>query len=81
MWIPCLIKSKSKMLQEKAGNDAGLIWNALNGTDGLSVKDLKKATKIKTDKDLFLGLGWLLRENKITTSETEEGELLLILNE
>ncbi len=69
------------MLQEKAGNDAGLIWNALNGTDGLSVKDLKKATKIKTDKDLFLGLGWLLRENKITTSETEEGELLLILNE
>jgi hypothetical protein len=69
------------MLQEKAGNDAGLIWNALNGTDGLSVKDLKKATKIKADKDLFLGLGWLLRENKITTSETEEGELLLILNE
>ena len=38
------------MLQEKAGEIAGLIWNALNGTKGLSAKDLKKVTKIRAEK-------------------------------
>lgn len=66
------------MLEEKAGEFAGLIWNALNETEGLSQKALKKATKIKTDKDLFLGLGWLLREGKIDAKEVE-GELFLNL--
>lgn len=59
------------MLKEKAGMIAGEIWNALNGTEGLTVKEIKKATKLK-EKELFLGLGWLLREDKIFTSETEE---------
>ena len=31
------------------------------------------------DKDLFLGLGWLLREDKISTQEVE-GELFVKLN-
>lgn len=57
------------MLKEKAGVLAGQIWEALNGTEGLTQKNLKKAAKIKADKDLFLGLGWLLREEKIETSE------------
>ena len=48
------------MLKEKAGVLAGQIWEALNGTEGLTQKNLKKAAKIKADKDLFLGLGWLL---------------------
>ena len=51
------------MLKEKAGNVAGQIWTALNGTD----------------KDFFLGLGWLLREDKVSTSEVE-GELFVKLN-
>ena len=63
------------MLKEKAGNVAGQIWTALNGTDGLT---LKKATKL-IDKDFFLGLGWLLREDKVSTSEVE-GELFVKLN-
>ena len=54
------------MLKEKAGEIAGKIWNALNGTEGLTAKQIKKATKL-VDKDLFLGLGWLLREDKIST--------------
>lgn len=65
------------MLKEKAGKIAGQIWNALNGTDGLTHKQMKKATKL-TDKDLFLGLGWLLREDKVATSEVE-GELFVKL--
>lgn len=66
------------MLKAKAGVLAGQIWEALNGTEGLTQKNLKKAAKIKADKDLFLGLGWLLREEKIETSEVN-GELVVKL--
>ena len=66
------------MLKEQAGVNAGKIWNALNGTDGLTAKQLKKATKL-VDKTLYLGLGWLLREDKIATSEVE-GELFVKLS-
>lgn len=66
------------MLKEKAGAFAGQIWEALNGTEGLTQKQIKKAAKIKADKDLFLGLGWLLREEKVTTSEVE-GEIFVKL--
>ena len=66
------------MLKEKAGVLAGQIWEALNGTEGLTQKNLKKAARIKADKDLFLGLGWLLREEKIETSEVN-GELVVKL--
>ena len=55
------------MLKEKAGVIAGTIWNALN----------EKATKL-VDKDLFLGLGWLLREDKVSVEEVE-GELFIKL--
>ena len=63
------------MLKEKAGEIAGKIWNA---TEGLTAKQIKKATKL-VDKDLFLGLGWLLREDKISTQDVE-GELFVKLN-
>jgi len=59
------------MLKEKAGVVAGQIWNALNGTEGLTQKQIKKATKL-VDKDFFLGMGWLLREDKIEVSEVKE---------
>ena len=58
------------MLQEKAGNIAGLIWNALSEAQaGLTFKQIKKTTKL-AEKDFNLGLGWLLREDKVTVSET-----------
>lgn len=72
------LKKQRKMLKEKAGETAGKIWNALNGTEGLTTKQIKKATKL-IDKELFLGLGWLLREDKISTSEVE-GEIFVKLN-
>ena len=53
------------MLKEKAGEVAGEIWNALDEKEGLDLKELKKLTK-QTEKNLYLGLGWLLREGKIT---------------
>ena len=58
------------MLQEKAGNIAGLIWNAIaDANASLTFKQIKKATKL-AEKDFNLGLGWLLREDKINTVET-----------
>ena len=65
------------MLKEKAGVIAGNIGNALNETEGMTAKQLKKATKL-VDKDLFLGLGWLLREDKVSAEEVE-GELFIKL--
>lgn len=59
------------MLQEKAGNIAGLIWKALSAAEGAAqtFKQIKKATKL-AEKDFNLGLGWLLREDKVSVVET-----------
>ena len=65
------------MLKEKAGVIAGTIWNALNETEGRTAKQLKKATKLVV-KDLFLVLGWLFREYKVSVEEVE-GELFIKL--
>lgn len=54
------------------GTLAGAIWNALNENGAMNTKDLKKAAKIKTDKDLFLALGWLLREDKVVVAEADK---------
>jgi hypothetical protein len=54
------------------GTLAGAVWTALNENGALNTKDLKKATKIKTDKDLFLALGWLLREDKVVVAENDK---------
>lgn len=59
-------------MQEKAGEIAGKIWNALNEKGEMTGKELKKATAIKTEKEIYLGLGWLLREDKIQVSEVEK---------
>jgi hypothetical protein len=66
------------MLKVKAGENAGLIWNALNETEGLTTKQIKKATKL-VDKELYLGLGWLLREDKISAEEVEADYLIKLV--
>ena len=66
-------------MNEKVGTIAGQIWNALNENGALNNKDLKKAAKLKTDKELFLGLGWLLREDKVTVTEAEK-DIVVALN-
>lgn len=57
---------------EKAGEIAGAVWTALNENGALNAKDLKKAAKAKTEKELFLGLGWLLREDKLNVAGDEK---------
>ena len=60
------------------GNNAGLVWNALNEKNNQTVKELKKATKLK-DKGIFAALCWLAREGKIEVAETEEDVKVTLL--
>ena len=49
----------------------------MNGTEGLTTAQIKKAAEL-ADKDLYLGLGWLLREDKVATTEVK-GKVLVSL--
>ena len=60
------------MFEEKTGAFAGKICEALNEGGKLTGKELKKAAKLRTDKELYLGLGWLLREGKLVIEEVEK---------
>ncbi len=35
----------------------------------MSVKELKRETKLKTDKELFAAIGWLAKEGKLESEE------------
>ena len=59
-------------MKEKVGTLAGAVWTALHENGTMNSKDLKKAAKIKTDKELCLALGWLLREDKVTVTEEDK---------
>ena len=64
------------MITNKIGENAGLIWNALQG-GALTLKALKKATKLKND-ELYLALGWLAREGKVSFTEGEDLTITLL---
>ena len=70
-------ETKRKMI-ELIGTNAGLVWNALNEGGKMSVKAVKKATKIKTEKDVYAALGWLAKEGKLAFEDVE-GELYVAL--
>lgn len=60
----------------KIGENAGLIWGALqNGAQGL--KAIKKATKLKNE-DLYMALGWLAREGKVNFEEAEADTIVAL---
>ena len=58
-------------MKEIVGGYAGLVWRALEGKNALSRKEIKKVTKLR-DNEFYLGLGWLLREDKINVTGDEE---------
>lgn len=54
---------------ENAGFRAGDVYNALAAAgEALSVEDLAKATG-KTETEIVLGIGWLLKEGKVKGAE------------
>ncbi len=64
-------------MKEKIGNNAGIVWNALEGQGSKNLKDVKKATKL-TEKDLYAALGWLAREEKLNFEE-KDGEIFIAI--
>lgn len=67
------------MNNEIIGSNAGLVWSALTAKNGQTIKELKKTTKIKTDKVLFAALGWLAREGKLNIVEAEDDLVVTLL--
>ena len=66
-------KDYARKIEIADGENAGLVWNALNtNEEGMSLKDIKKATKIKKNEEIFMAIGWLLREDKLNAVENEE---------
>ena len=56
-------------MTETGGTLAGAVWSALNENGAMASKDLKKASGLKSDKELYLAMGWLLREDKLNVAE------------
>lgn len=61
------------MNTETIGAWAGLVWNALNESDVLGLKQLKKISKLK-DKEVFAAIGWLAREGKVEIQPNPDDE-------
>jgi len=66
------------MNTDSIGLNAGCVWTALNEAQTLDCKQLKKAAKLKNDKELFAALGWLAREGKVEFQSSEDGKELLV---
>lgn len=56
-------------MNETVGTLAGAVWTALNEKGALASKDVKKAAGLKSDKELYLAMGWLLREDKLNVAD------------
>lgn len=67
------------MYKETIGENAGKIWKLLSDSGQLSVSGIKKAADMK-DKDLYMGLGWLAREEKVKF-DMKRNQLLVELAE
>lgn len=63
---------------ELIGTNAGLIWAVLNEGGKMSVKAVKKASKIKAEKEMYAAFGWLAKEGKLVFEEID-GELFVAL--
>ena len=56
-------------MTETVGTLAGAVWTALNENGALATKDVKKAAGLKSDKELYLAMGWQLREDKLNVAD------------
>lgn len=51
---------------EKIGTNAGIVWRVLDGaTAPMDLKSIKKQTKLSTEREVLLALGWLAKEGKL----------------
>ncbi len=65
------------MLTEKTGLDAGKLWELLNTQGPQSFKDAKKKLKM-TNPNLYMAMGWLNREGKVSIADDAEMVMTLV---
>lgn len=65
------------MWYSKIGDNAGKVWKALNEKGPQNLSATKKAAKLD-DRQLYLALGWLAREDKIAFRQ-EKTQILVSL--
>jgi hypothetical protein len=58
---------------DSIGVNAGTVWVALNEARALTIKQLRKETKLK-DKEVFAAIGWLAREGKVNIEPDAKDE-------
>lgn len=64
------------MEKRLVGENAGKVWQALNGKkDGISIQELSRRLQL-SEEQTALAIGWLARENKICL-ERRDGILYL----
>ena len=54
------------------GNNAGLVWNALNANGKMTETKLKKETALGS-AEFYTALGWLAREGKLNVVVETKG--------
>lgn len=65
----CAKKSVVYVTADNAGFRAGDVYQALAAAEkALTVAEIVKLTKV-SNEDVLLGLGWLLKEGKVTSTE------------
>lgn len=68
------------MNKKTIGTNAGIIWNLLNNHQRWNLSDLKEASGL-SEKEIYMAIGWLARENKVeieTGPDHEESYYLLL---
>ncbi len=66
-----------KIGMEKVGKNSGEIWKVLNEKGALTAKLLEEATGLKKD-EMFLALGWLIKEEKVATKKEGRSEVIYL---
>lgn len=59
------------MNSETIGTWAGAVWTTLNEKGAMTIKEIKKETKLR-EKDVYAALGWLAREDKVKFEQIAE---------
>jgi predicted HTH transcriptional regulator len=67
-----------KFTYANVGENAGKIWKALSENGELTVSKIEETTGLKKD-DIYAGLGWLFKENKLESKEEKRSTKFYLL--
>ena len=65
------------MLTAQIGEDAGIVWRALDGKGYMNLEELQEATNLDSVA-ICAALGWLAREGKICFTEAEADTIVAL---